>query len=615
MPLSLFFMEKLTDDNGKNVKFFVALVLSLSALILTHFQYGLMLVPHLVLIMLLKRLFVKRFDVKAFLVIPLSVLISSVSTFPLLYYIYTEGQVWSSAAPTIPFSTPLKSLYFFSGKGIGALTFLMIITSFAFLCMSIFNSKKTGSTWKSNRYLPYVISAAVSLVQFYAIYVTGRISSALNVISGKYAVFAMFFVSPVIASYVVTEFKRMSASKGLSSSNSRTTYKSFFKSRNFWTSVMVILALISILLTYHWFQPPPARWSEAYEAINDSALASANSWFRAETIPRHPSQMVMQMESGISTLQGWFGKVGAKENKILLQLNHFDISHEDPTLVEKLFHDPNYDPDPAIRALRIFNVKYIMVDKTDPVSSSSIRETTSRIVSSFNRSNLVKPVYADGEIFVFELQETYQIMASTNAFVMSDENLTSFYQVISNKSFSPSLGIFLSQSTTVEGMTFKEWDGSFENDGYVNATINEIETNSMSIKFHLTVDRDCFVTIPISYSSFLKVEIDNSEVKMLKALPALVSVQVPAGTHSIILSRLLTPLEVGSLAVSIITLICLIALLPICRLRKKMPTQTSLQVHVSKSKTYTHGGNNTRNEILKRHRLPKSDRENIYNCE
>lgn len=206
-------------------------------------------------------------------------------------------------------------------------------------------------------------------------------------------------------------------------------------------------------------------------------------------------------------------------------------------------------------------------------------------------------------------------MASTNAFVMSDENLTSFYQVISNKSFSPSLGTFLSQSTTVEGMTFKEWDGSFENDGYVNATINEIETNSMSIKFHLTVDRDCFVTIPISYSSFLKVEIDNSEVKMLKALPALVSVQVPAGTHSIILSRLLTPLEVGSLAVSIITLICSIALLPICRLKKKMPTQTSLQAHVSRSKTYKHGGNNTRNEILKRHRLPKSDRENIYNCE
>ncbi len=210
-----------------------------------------------------------------------------------------------------------------------------------------------------------------------------------------------------------------------------------------------------------------------------------------------------------------------------------------------------------------------MLDEEDPVSSEFTRETTSRIVGSFNRSNLVKPIYFDGSIFVFELEETYQIMASTNAFVMSDENLTSFYQIISNKSFSPSLGIFLSQSSVVEGVSLKEWDGNFDSNGYVNTTIHKIETNSIGMEFHLTVDRDCFVSIPVSYSYFLKVEIDNSGVEMLKALPAFVSVQVPAGTHIITVSRFLTPLEVGSLIVSIVALMCLAGSLLIYHLRKR----------------------------------------------
>ncbi len=445
----------------------------------------------------------------------------------------------------------------------------MIITSFVFLCLSIFECKKTGSAWKSNRYLPYVISVAVSLSQFYAIYVLGRISSALNVISGKYTTFAMFFVSPVIASYVVSEFKRMSVSRGASSSNKRTTPRKFLLSRNFWTSIMVIFAMVTMLFVHLWFQPPPTRWLKAYEAINNSALTSGESWFRVETIPMHPSQMVMQAASGIPTPHGWFGKAGAKENKILLWLNYFDIGHQDPELEEKIFYDPSYDPDPAIRVLRFFNVEYVMLDKEDPVSRKFTRETTSRIVDSFNRSNLVKPIYSDGSIFVFELEETYQIMASTNAFVMSDENLTSFYQVISNKSFSPSLGIFLSQSTVVDGVSPKEWDGNFDRQGYVNMTIHKIETNSISMEFYLTVDRDCFVSIPVSYSYFLKVEIDNSEVKMLKALPAFVSVPVPAGTHFITVSRFLTPLEVGSLIVSTVALMCLVGLLLMCHLRKR----------------------------------------------
>ena len=575
MPLSLFFMEKLTDDNGKNAKFFMAAVLTFSALIFTHFGYALILTPYMALIMLIKWLFVKRFDVKAFLLIPLSILISSPSTLPLVYYTSTEGEVWPASAPVLPFSSPIETLYFFTGKGIGLIVFLTMIISFILLWKSTFHHGKVVlSTWKNNKYLPYIISAAVALCSYFSIYVLHKFSPVLNIISGKYAVFAMFFISPAVACYVATELRKMITSKvSFFSSKRKEWIGTFYMSRIFWVSMMFVIVFATVAFSHHWFQPSPSRWTEAYRAISEPIQtlgnSSAQGWFRVESLPRHPSQIAMQMRLGIPMVTGWFGQGGAKSNKDFLRLAYWDIGHQDRELEEKLFYDPNYDPDPTIRAWRIFNVKYLLFDEEDPVSSTSLRETTSRIVSSLNKSSLVELLYKNGSIVVFKIKDTYPFMASTNAFVMGPENVTSFYEVVSNESFTPFLGVFLSKSNDLEGLSVKWWDGNFENDGYVNETIHKIEANSMSVEFYLTVDRDCFVSIPISYSSFLKVEIDDGEVKMLKALPDFIGVQVSAGTHRITVSRVVTPLEAGSLVVSIFSLMCLIALLPILHLRRR----------------------------------------------
>jgi hypothetical protein len=575
MPLSLFFMEKLTEDNGKNVKFFVAAVLTFSTLIFTHFGYALVLTPYVALIMLIKWIFVKRFDVKAFLLIPLSMLVSSPSTLPLVYYTSIEGEVWPASAPVIPFSSPIETLYFFTGKGIGLIAFLTIIVSFVLLWKSTFqNGKVVLSTWKNNRYVPYIISAAVALCLYFSVYVLYKFSPALNIVSGKYAVFAMFFISPAVACYAVTELRKVVASKALFSPSKRKDWiGTFLMSRIFWVSVLIVLAFTTITFSHYWFQPSTSRWSGAYRAIGESIQtlgnSSAQGWFRVENIPRHPSQIIMQMRMGIPMVTGWFSQGGAKNNKDFLRLANWDIGHQDRELEEKLFHDPNYDPDPTIRAWRIFNVKYLLFDEEDPVSPPFLRETTSRIVSSFNKSSIVELFYKNGSIVVFKIKDTYPLVASTNAFVMAQENVASFCEVVSNESFTPSLGVFLSKSNDLEGLSVEWWDGNFENDGYVNVTIHKIEAKSMSVEFYLTVDRDCFVSIPISYSSFLKVEIDNSEVKMFKALPDFIGVQVANGMHRITVSRVVTPLEAGSLVVSILSLVGLIVLLPLLHLRRR----------------------------------------------
>lgn len=574
MPLSLLFMEKLTEDKGKNVNFFVAAVLMLSVLIYTHFGYALILTPSLALIMLTKWIFVKRFDAKAFLLIPFSIFVSSASTFPSAHYVLAEGEVWPASAPVIPFSRPIETMYFFTGKGIGLITFLFMIVSFLLLARStIDQGKVVFSTWKNNRYVPYILTAAVALCLYFSVYGLHKFSPALNLISGKYTVFAMFFVSPAVACYVVSELQKMVASRDAFFSSKRKSWiYTFFTSRSLWVSVLIISAFIAMTFSHHWVTPNPSRWSGAYKAISGSIEASGNlsaqGWFRVESIPRHPSQIAMQMRTGIPMVTGWFGQGGARNNKDFLRLANWDIGHQDRELEEELFYDPNYDPDPTIRAWRIFNVKYLLLDEADPVSSTFIRETTSRIVSSLNKSSLVELFYRNGSIFVFGIGDTYPVIASTNAFVMAQEDVVSYHEVVSNEFFTPSLGVFLSNTSDLEGLSVELWNGNFVNDGYVNVSLHEIEAKSMSVEFYLTVDRDCFVSIPISYSSFLKVTIDDREVKMLRALPDFIGIQVASGSHRLKVSRIVTPLEVGTLMVSLFSLLGLIVLLPLSHLRR-----------------------------------------------
>lgn len=79
------------------------------------------------------------------------------------------------------------------------------------------------------------------------------------------------------------------------------------------------------------------------------------------------------------------------------------------------------------------------------------------------------------------------------------------------------------------------------------------------MEFGLTVNRTSFISMPISFLPGLRTEVDGQEVRMLKALPAFVAVQVPAGAHVISVSRQATPLENVSAIISAVILIGLLA--------------------------------------------------------
>jgi len=269
-------------------------------------------------------------------------------------------------------------------------------------------------------------------------------------------------------------------------------------------------------------------------------------WFRIWLLPRHPIIGLVSLESKASTIDGWYDEGSPAEIQYFI---HRMIETDTDIL---------NNTDAVIRVLRIFNVRFIIFNSHrfwPPFSKNNLI-----ILENLKDSELLELVHEEDGIYIFELKETYPLMASTNAFVITKgDELATFYDIVSNESFKPSLGIFLSQENSdLENIPWKEWDGNFHHNGSVKLTINEIEAHEMCLKFDITVDRGCFVSLPISPFPCLKVEVDGSEVRFFKGLPAFIVVQLPAGRHVITVSPTLTTFEKHSITVSVVSFIFLI---------------------------------------------------------
>jgi len=295
--------------------------------------------------------------------------------------------------------------------------------------------------------------------------------------------------------------------------------------------------------------------------IHVFADKDAMDWSRMWLLPRTPAQTMVSLLTELPTVDGWCDTTANKQ--IISYLNI--IYHKE--LID--------NTGLAIRGLRVLNVKYLFVDTkftgNDP-------ELWSRILQELQKSELVEVIYVDPAIEVIQIRNAYPIIASQSVFIINTEDeIYSFYNIISNASFTPNQGIFLFKNSDLTGIEYEVWNWNleFDDDVSVNVTLNEVRTEDMDITFNVTVDRQCFVSLPISYFKGLKVEVDSKSTRVLKALPSFISLRLTAGTHLISVSRVITSLEISSLAVSTTTFFCLISLLIIdfTRKRKKKALQ------------------------------------------
>jgi len=725
LPLNLLIIEKLVKSKAFNVKYFVASVLGLSALMLSHVGYAIGFIFYLILILLIMRTFVRRFSPAVFLSIPVALLISLPSLLFLYYYLLGEK---SWIGPGLPAELETLSKAFFylispSDRGIGPAAFLVTVLSLIFFFNHYYKvlKKRENSASLDARYFPYVISAIVAVVSYFAIYLVSGLP-LLNLLFGKAATFPLFFFSPILASYVILKIpttpwmwisilhkkrvemtvdtrkvlafvlillimvsihnmplyftlplKRYEGSyefvrKSAGTQRKQLLFDAFNGSLSDWTLVNGtwsvenyelisggvgtedivtgknwsdyifrirakwadgIEGFIGLLFRYsdeknyyifyidnYWYDSSLVKvvngtrirltstpmglaqgeWSTYFVEVDGASIkcyasdvlifnvtdssswsgkvglrtfktvvnfddASVYSrvregldWFRLWQLPRHSLQGIAPLYAGLPTIDGWFDQ--AAQGEIYY-------------LIKRIFYEGELanNTDSALRAMRILNIRYIIFDGSDPVYPS---EFVKSILDGLKRSALVQVVYEENGVFVFELKETYPIMASTNAFLVNQKDeMSTFYGVISNESFNSSIGVFLSQGNNLSKLSIKPWDNNFDNDGYANVTLHKIEVNDNSMNFNLTVDRNTFVSLPISYFQGLKVEVDGSLVETYKALPAFIALQLQAGTHEISISRFVTPLEGASMAISIAVLVGLIAVVSIDFLRKK----------------------------------------------
>jgi hypothetical protein len=276
-------------------------------------------------------------------------------------------------------------------------------------------------------------------------------------------------------------------------------------------------------------------------------------WFRVLSLPHYPRMLVAQtLYGGFPSPDGWFDQGAERENLNL-------IRYAQSLLADK--------PEEALRILGIFNVRYVVLDESDPVFSGYLSDTIARMRNSTSASL----VFQHGGLYVFELDETYPLISSTNVFVIdADDEISTFKDIILNETFVPTLGVFLSKSSDLEGISWKRWNRSADYDAYANLTVNQIRVTNTRMEFDLTVNRSSFISIPISYLPGLRTEVDGQEVRMYKALPAFIAVEISAGTHSISISRHATSLENASAIVSAAVLVGLLTLLIVDFVRRKV---------------------------------------------
>lgn len=520
IPLVLLFIEKLVRDGGAT--HFVLATLCFSALSLAHLGIAVDVSGYILLLLVLRLLFVERFCLINLLALPASILVAAFYIVPAVYYGLFVGEAVYPLRATA--GTPialLAELVSFGPLGIGIAPFIGMIFS---LVLFIRRYKQDAFL------LPYLISTGLAFFQFFSVYIIPR-ESVLSGFTLWHGVIPLTFLSPILCSYAIARMPKKVMKK--------------VDLRKVTAFIIVSFAFISFISSPIFLDIHPKRYADAWNFIR----GMDDEWFNVLLLPRTSTVGIMPMYLGKPTIDGWFRDGAAR-----------DITY--------FFEEPVYPDKYRLNAtilyvLRVLNVKYVIVD-------SGLPNMPGRdIYLSFKKSSLVETIYEQNGIAIFRLKEVYPLIASTKAFVITEgDELATFYDIMSNKSYVPSYGVFLARDNNLENIKWTPWAGHFSN-GDINLTIYRIEVKGICMNVAFTVDRESFIVIPVAYYPLsLEIKDNGSEVKALKALPSFICLHVAPGYHEIEISRIMSHLEMTSLLISASMLSVIVLIVVILKIGK-----------------------------------------------
>lgn len=577
-PLSFVFVERLLLKEGESGLNFIVASLSLALTVLSAYRNGLAYVFSIFIFLSFSYIFFRKSSILAFLVIPTTILLSSAFTVPALVYGMSIADIsfrWVEPLSKLP----LWILSFLIPNDYLSLGIPLFIFGLILPIRLIFRHFHKGISPENQRMFLYILCALILLVLSFSFVIPfhENIPIINNLTQGSTIAALSFFTSLLCGLY-------------LSSLDDNITVPRVKLGEKWKKTTLLVAAMILVLIqaeaSFVYHPPTPDRYEDAYNYIEKHN----EGWFRVFQVPRQPTVGAIPMQTGVGTMDGWFDQGATKGVEyFILKMMGFANPKSRP-FGWGTFYDA---PDEALNALRIFNVKYVIVDPADPVFPKNVSKT---IYLNLRSSNLVDLVAGHGRpryradptegICVFRLKEYYPVIVTQQAFVInSTEELPTFYEVVISTAFDPESAIFLSKDNDLEKIPWIAWNNTYSSEEHVNFTIHGLNVTDLTANLQIEIDRASFLYIPISCFPNLKTTVNGAETKVLRALPDFISVYLPSeGVHHIEIARQMTTMETTSLFLSFSTLVVITLVFVVGKIHSfvKKSLRTSVTVKTEK---------------------------------
>jgi hypothetical protein len=299
-------------------------------------------------------------------------------------------------------------------------------------------------------------------------------------------------------------------------------------------SILLVSLIIEGLFVQVYVPLTAERYTNAY-----NFLTTDNTWFRALQLPREPAGSLIPIVSNKPVIDGWYDQ-GSSLSTLIANLSMsmwFSGSPTTPTWAS--------DPQKAIAALGYLGVKYIIVDKADPVFGPEFSQALYRAINSTENAT---QVFANGNITVFRLDTFQNLTLATKVFAVN--NLTEFINYLPYRQENEAI-VYSSQESLLP-------PGPGGAPNYKILSINQTY-QSMDYKFY--VDRAALLILPLDYDRSLQVSVNGTQVPFYEVPPGIIGIPLDsAGVYIIEVEPTVTSIQLIASSISAIWIIAFLAI-------------------------------------------------------
>jgi hypothetical protein len=259
-------------------------------------------------------------------------------------------------------------------------------------------------------------------------------------------------------------------------------------------------------------------------------LTTDHAWYRVFQVPQEPINSLIPLFSNKSVIGGWYDQGSPIAVLVHNISDNRDYSGKPmtPTLIA--------DPQEAIALLAYLGVKFIIVDKADPIFGPAFSQA---LYDSIISTETVMKVFASGNTTIFRLEKFQPITLGTK--VIAANNMTEFMNDILYRQKDEAI-VYSGQESLL----------STDSNGIANYTIFSINQTYQNMEYKFCVDRSALLILPLGYDKSLEASINGTQVAFFEVPPGVIGIPLKtAGTYVIDVGPTVTNMQLISLSISV----------------------------------------------------------------